>query len=92
MAQPKDFGFDSDAQMLQASARKFWKEHSPVEKLRALVARDPDPGRAPAAPFDRAAWDKLVALGWTALAVPDCHFFPVRILPGTAQTVKGSEF
>src|SRR5438552_2347331 len=40
MAQPKDFGFGSEEQMVRDSARKLLKDAAGIETLRALVARD----------------------------------------------------
>jgi alkylation response protein AidB-like acyl-CoA dehydrogenase len=71
MAQPKDFGFRDDEKMLRDSARKFLAEHCSVEKLRALVAGNPEPEREPECSWDVSQWHKAVELGWTALAVPE---------------------
>ena len=74
MAQPKDFGFGSEEQMLRDSARKFLKDNSPIEKLRALVARDHkiayESDVQPLA-WDEQVWRQMVGLGWTALAAPE---------------------
>jgi alkylation response protein AidB-like acyl-CoA dehydrogenase len=74
MAQPKDFGFGAEEQMLRDSARKFLKDHAPIEKLRALVARDHkvayESDVQPLA-WDERTWKQMVELGWTALAVPE---------------------
>ena len=74
MAQPKDFGFGSEEQMLRDSARKFLKDNSPIEKLRTLVARDHkvayESDVQPLA-WDERIWRQMVGLGWTALAVPE---------------------
>jgi alkylation response protein AidB-like acyl-CoA dehydrogenase len=74
MAQPKDFGFGSEEQMLRDSARKFLKDNAPIEKLRALVARDHKLAyESPVQPvaWDEKIWKQMVELGWTALAVPE---------------------
>lgn len=71
MAQPKDFGFGDDEKMLRDSAKKFLAEHCNVEKLRDLVAGNPDPDREPECLWEESQWDKAVELGWTALAVPE---------------------
>jgi len=74
MAQPKDFGFGSEEQMLRDSARKFLKDNSPIEKLRALVAKDHKIAyESPVQPlaWDEKIWKQMVELGWTALAVPE---------------------
>ena len=74
MAQPKDFGFGSEEQMLRDSARKFLKDNSPIEKLRLLVAKDHkiayESDIQPLA-WDERIWRQMVGLGWTALAVPE---------------------
>lgn len=74
MAQPNDFGFGAEEQMVRDGARKFLKDRIPVEKLRASVAGNhteaynasPQP-----APWDEGLWKEMVGLGWTALAVPE---------------------
>jgi alkylation response protein AidB-like acyl-CoA dehydrogenase len=74
MAQPKDFGFGSEEQMLRDSARKFLKDNSPIEKLRALVAKDHKQAYESAVQplaWDEKIWRQMVELGWTALAVPE---------------------
>lgn len=74
MAQPKDFGFAPEEQMLRDSARKFLKDNSPIEKLRTLVARDHksayESDVQPLA-WDERIWRQMVDLGWTTLAVPE---------------------
>jgi alkylation response protein AidB-like acyl-CoA dehydrogenase len=74
MAQPKDFGFGSEEQMLRDSARKFLKDNTPIEKLRTLVAKDHkvayESDVQPLA-WDERIWKQMVDLGWTALAVPE---------------------
>lgn len=74
MAQPKDFGFGSEEQMLRDAARKFLKDNSPIEKLRTLVAKDHkiayESDVQPLA-WDEKIWKQMVELGWTALAVPE---------------------
>ncbi len=68
MAQPKDFGFGAEEQMVRDSARKLLKDAAGIETLRALVARDhktayesavqPAPvGRAPLGADGRARLD-----------------------------------
>ena len=74
MAQPKDFGFGSEEQMVRDSARKFLKENAGIETLRAMVARDHktayESDVQPAA-YDQRLWAQIVELGWPALAVPE---------------------
>jgi len=76
MSQPKDYGFGSDEQMIKNTARKFLAEHASVEKLRALVAKDPHAfaggkNASPLAAYDESVWKKVVELGWPALPVPE---------------------
>ena len=71
MAQPKDFGFGSEEQMLRDSARKFLKDNSPIEKLRTLVAKDHKIAyESPVQPvaWDEKIWKQMVELGWTGLS------------------------
>jgi alkylation response protein AidB-like acyl-CoA dehydrogenase len=70
---PKDFGFGSDEEMLRDLARKLLDEKLPVEKLRALVAGDPEAvyERGEQQAWDRSLWQEMVELGWTGLAVPE---------------------
>jgi alkylation response protein AidB-like acyl-CoA dehydrogenase len=74
MAQPKDFGFGSEEQMVRDSARKLLKEQAGIETLRKLVARDHREAyesEVQPAPWDERLWQRMVELGWTALAVPE---------------------
>jgi alkylation response protein AidB-like acyl-CoA dehydrogenase len=74
MAQPKDFGFGEEEQMVRDSAAKFLKDNLPVDKLRTLVAKDHrEAYESPTPPlhYDEAMWAKIVELGWPALAVPE---------------------
>lgn len=70
---PKNFGFGSDEEMLRDLARKLLDEEIPVEKLRQLVADDPERvyarGERPA--WDAGLWKQIVELGWTGLPVPE---------------------
>jgi len=71
MAQPNNFGFGEEAALLKESARKFFAEHLPVDRLHALVAADPTPEREPGCLWREDLWQSMVELGWTALAVPE---------------------
>ena len=74
MAQPKDFGFGEDEQMLRDSARKFLADNAGIETLRRSVARDHREAYEspqPPALYDADLWKKIVDLGWTSLAVPE---------------------
>ena len=57
--------------MLKDSARKFFTEHFPADKLHRMVASDPNPERMSDSVWDRALWQQMVELGWTSLAVPE---------------------
>jgi alkylation response protein AidB-like acyl-CoA dehydrogenase len=74
MAQPKDYGFGEDEQILRDSAQRFLDEVASIDKVRRLVAADAQEAyesKTPPARYDEAAWTKMVELGWTALAVPE---------------------
>lgn len=71
MAQPDNFGFGEEAAMLKGSARKFFAEHFPTDKLHRMVAGDPNPERMSDSAWDRELWQQMVDLGWTSLAVPE---------------------
>ncbi len=71
MTQPNNFGFGEEAALLKESARKFFSDNFPTDKLHAMVASNPDPEKAPQALWDEALWEQMVALGWTGLAVPE---------------------
>jgi len=71
VTQPTNFGFGDECALLKDSARKFFAEHLPVDRLHALVAADPDPEAASATAWREDLWPAMVELGWTALAVPE---------------------
>jgi alkylation response protein AidB-like acyl-CoA dehydrogenase len=73
MAQPRDFGFGEEQEMLKDSARRFMEDKQPLTDLRQATKGSEDPyyGDERTGHFDKAAWDEMVALGWTALAVPE---------------------
>lgn len=71
MAQPKNYGFEEEAGMLKDGARRFFADKLPVDQLHALVADAYAPERGPQVKWQKALWDDMVALGWTALAVPE---------------------
>jgi alkylation response protein AidB-like acyl-CoA dehydrogenase len=72
-APPRDFGFGEDEQLLRDLARRFLDEHMPVERLRALVAADPDAAyhRGERPSWDEGIWKQIGELGWAGLAVPE---------------------
>jgi len=74
MAQPKNFGFGSDETMVRDQASRFLKDRLPVDRLRALVARDEKAAYESAvqpAAWDEKLWRDAVELGWTGLGVPE---------------------
>ncbi len=73
MAQPRDFGFGEEQEMLKESARRFVEDKQPLLKLRKDTEGTEDPylGEERHGTFDKDAWDEMVQLGWTALAVPE---------------------
>jgi alkylation response protein AidB-like acyl-CoA dehydrogenase len=71
VAQPKNYGFEEEAGMLKDGARRFFADKLPVNQLHALVADEYVPERAPRVKWRKDLWDEMVALGWTALAVPE---------------------
>jgi alkylation response protein AidB-like acyl-CoA dehydrogenase len=71
MSQPDNFGFTEEAGLLKDSARKFFADNFPTDRLHALVAKDPEPERMSTADWDRDLWQQMVELGWTCLAVPE---------------------
>jgi alkylation response protein AidB-like acyl-CoA dehydrogenase len=70
---PRDFGFGSDEEMLRDLAKKLLDEEMPIEKMRRLVAAEPETtyekGERPG--WDEALWKRCIELGWTGLAVPE---------------------
>jgi alkylation response protein AidB-like acyl-CoA dehydrogenase len=72
-AAPKNFGFGEDETLLRDLASKFLDEQLPVERLRTLVAADPEAvyekGARPE--WDEGLWKQIVELGWSGLAVPE---------------------
>jgi alkylation response protein AidB-like acyl-CoA dehydrogenase len=71
MSQPDNFGFGEEAALLKASARKFFADNFPADRLHRMVASDPNPERMSDCAWDRDLWQQMVALGWTSLAVPE---------------------
>lgn len=71
MAQPDDYGFTEEAALLKDSAKKFFKNNFPTDKLHRMVADDPESSRVPNCYWDQDLWQQLVELGWTLLAVPE---------------------
>jgi len=95
MTQPEDFGFGEEAALLKESARRFLSENFTADRLHALVARDPDPERMSACNWDRALWEQMVALGWSALAVPEAAGglgMPVVAVAGLVEELGRAAF
>ncbi len=63
MPQADNFGFGEEAALLKTSARKFFSENFPTERLHALVAGDPTPERMPQCQWEPDLWRQLVELG-----------------------------
>ena len=72
-AMPKDFGFGEGEELLRDMARKLLRDEIPIERLRQLVAPDPDKTytRGERPDWDEALWKQCIELGWTGLAVPE---------------------
>ena len=73
MAQPADFGFGEEQEMVRDSARRFFDDKQPLLQLRKDTAGTEDPylGDERAGRYDVKAWQDMVQLGWTTLAVPE---------------------
>ncbi len=71
MAQPKDFGYGVEEQLLQTEVRKFLRKNLDELKLMELVATESDPDREPECMWDKKIWNKMAELGWTTMAVPE---------------------
>ena len=54
------YGFDQDAALLKNSARKFFSEKLPVDKLHELVAKDPTLGREPLSNWSQELWREMI--------------------------------
>jgi alkylation response protein AidB-like acyl-CoA dehydrogenase len=95
MTQPDNFGFGEEAGMLKESARKFFAEYLPVDKLHRMVASDTNPERMSTSEWDRDIWQKMVELGWTSVAVPDSAGgigMPVVAVAGLAEEAGRAAF
>ena len=95
MAQPDNFGFGEEAALLKESARKFFSDNFPTDKLHGMVADEPNPERMSACAWDRDLWQQMVALGWTSLAVPECAGglgMPVVAVAGLVEELGRAAF
>jgi len=71
MALSNNFGFGDDETMLRDSARKFFADNCPPDRIHAQVAHDYDVHREIECIWDRKLWQQIVDLGWTAVCVPE---------------------
>ncbi|MEX0942255.1 MAG: acyl-CoA dehydrogenase family protein [Pseudomonadales bacterium] len=71
MARSGNFGFGDDEMMLRDSARKFFADHCSADKVHALVAHDANIHRDIGSNWDKALWQQITGLGWTAICVPE---------------------
>jgi alkylation response protein AidB-like acyl-CoA dehydrogenase len=95
MTQPDNFGFGEEAGMLKESARKFFTEHFPADKLHRMVASDTNPERMSTSEWDSELWQQMVELGWTSLAVPESAGgigMPVVAVAGLIEEVGRAAF
>jgi alkylation response protein AidB-like acyl-CoA dehydrogenase len=69
--QPKNFGFGEDETMLRDSAQKFFSDNCSPDKIHGQVAHDPEIERPIECIWDKALWQQIVDLGWTAVCVPE---------------------
>jgi len=95
MTQPNNFGFGEEAALLKDSARKFFEEKMPINKLHSLVAGDPTPDRMPESLWDKDIWQQMVELGWTMVAVPESAGgigMPVVAVAGLAEELGRAAF
>jgi alkylation response protein AidB-like acyl-CoA dehydrogenase len=60
-----DFGFTPEQDQLRAQVRRFLDRELPLERLLAWSA-DPQP-------LDRALWQRMAALGWAGITIPEAH-------------------
>jgi len=95
MAQPDNFGFGEEASLLKETARKFFADNFPVDRLHSLVAGDPTPERMSDCSWDSDLWQQMVDLGWTMLAVPESAGgvgMPVVAVAGLVEEVGRAAF
>ena len=73
MTQARDFGFGEEQQMLKEASLRFMQDKEPLVHLRKHTAGTEDPYLGAERPgvYDEDAWQEMVQLGWTALAVPE---------------------
>ncbi|MEO0436879.1 MAG: acyl-CoA dehydrogenase family protein [Pseudomonadota bacterium] len=73
MPQPKNFGFEDEANLLKDSARRFFAEKLPVDALHQLVAGQPSPEMAKINAWPESLWREMTELGWSGLTVPEAY-------------------
>lgn len=73
MTQARDFGFGEEQQMLKEASLRFMQDKQPLVHLRKHTQGTEDPylGKERPGVYDADAWQEMVQLGWTALAVPE---------------------
>ena len=73
MAQPADFGFGEEQEMIRDSAKRFFDDKQLLTQLRKDTAGTEDPylGDERLGRYNVTAWQEAVDLGWTMLAVPE---------------------
>lgn len=57
--------FSSDQQFIREQARNFLTQECTPERVRAAMESSE--------PYDKALWNQIVELGWTAMAIPEEH-------------------
>jgi alkylation response protein AidB-like acyl-CoA dehydrogenase len=95
MAQPNNFGFGEEAALLKESARKFFADNMPTDRLHAMVAADPTPEKKSECHWDAELWQKMVDLGWSMLAVPEASGgvgMPVVAVAGLVEELGRAAF
>jgi len=75
MTQPRDYGFDEDQVMFKDSIARFLEARAPMDSLRENIAGTEDPyhGKHRTGGFNLDIWQEMIALGWTAMAVPEAQ-------------------
>jgi alkylation response protein AidB-like acyl-CoA dehydrogenase len=71
MTQPKNFGFGDAERLMRDTARRFFAQHWSADALHKQVAGHPDLMGTPRCDWDKALCQRIVKLGWTAIAVPE---------------------
>jgi acyl-CoA dehydrogenase len=60
-----NFEFSEEQQFIRDQARNFLSQESTAEVVRGVLDTDQ--------PFQRDLWQKIVGLGWTAMAIPEAY-------------------